>query len=79
MPTLFEGLYTYFVLTVTPGLGMLQMMRRLRELKDTQLAFGCPGLCREQCTQCLGFMRYSNVGPVIHPHEAGNLSCEVDF
>lgn len=40
MPTLLEDLYTYFVLTITPGVEEI-------ELKNTQLAFWCPGPMRE--------------------------------
>lgn len=42
MQARFKGLYTYFELPITPGAGMLQTMRQLRELKNTWIAFRCP-------------------------------------
>lgn len=43
MQAQFEGLCTYFVLPITPAVGRLQTMRRLRELKDTRVTFRCLG------------------------------------
>lgn len=42
MRALFKGLYTYFEVPITPGAGMLQTRRQLRELKNTRIAFRCP-------------------------------------